>query len=181
MGLVGVQESGDGEMALPLGNKNNTRNYVIASAIFASLNNVILGYDVGVMSGEIIFIREGLRITEVQEVLVGIFSIISLLGSLAGGRTSDTAFILIAQASALGAVGNRVSSGLVAMSFLSLSHTITVAGTFFLFLPLSALSVLFVYKLGKSLEQIKLLFQRHNEWQGSEVEMEDTEHLVEKP
>ncbi|KAH1074063.1 hypothetical protein J1N35_026391 [Gossypium stocksii] len=87
MGLVGVQESGNGEKALPLGNKN--KNYVIASAIFASLNNVILGYDVGVMSGEIIFVQEDLRITEVQEVLVGILSIISLLGSLAGGRTSD--------------------------------------------------------------------------------------------
>lgn len=41
------------------------------------------------MSGAIIFIQEDLRITEVQDVLVGILSIISLLGSLAGGRTSD--------------------------------------------------------------------------------------------
>ncbi|XVF01968.1 hypothetical protein REPUB_Repub04eG0135300 [Reevesia pubescens] len=494
MGLVGVQENGNGEMAmaLSLGNKNkykrmdsklsddfddhhqlerkkSTRKYVLACAIFASLNNVLLGYDVGVMSGAIIFIQEDLKITEVQEeVLVGILSIVSLLGSLAGGRTSDiigrkwtmafaavvfqigaaimafapsfqvlmigrvlagvgigfgvmiapvyiaeisptidrgsltsfpeifinlgillgyvsnyafsglsvhtnwrvmlavgilpsvfigfalfiipesprwlvmqnrveearsvllktnenekevderlseiiaaaglsngekkeekavwrellspspslrrmlitgfgiqcfqqitgidatvyyspeifrdagieskskllaatvavgvtkTAFILIAtflvdrvgrkpllyvstigmtvslfalslsltilgngqlgialavllraQASALGAVGNRVCSGFVAMSFLSLSRTITVGGTFFLFSLLSALSVLFVYTLvpetkGKSLEQIELLFQNHNEWQGSEVELGDSEHLVQK-
>lgn len=46
--------------------------------------------DVGVMSGAIIFIQEDLKITEVQEeVLVGILSIVSLFGSLAGGRTSD--------------------------------------------------------------------------------------------
>lgn len=46
--------------------------------------------DVGVMSGAILFIQEDLKITEVQEeVLVGILSIISLLGSLAGGKTSD--------------------------------------------------------------------------------------------
>lgn len=42
------------------------------------------------MSGAIIFIQEDLKITEVQEeVLVGILSIVSLFGSLAGGRTSD--------------------------------------------------------------------------------------------
>ncbi|KAK4386077.1 putative polyol transporter 4 [Sesamum angolense] len=51
-----------------------------------------------------------------------------------------------AQASALGAVGNRVCSGFVAMSFLSLSRAITVGGTFFIFSALSALSVAFVYK-----------------------------------
>lgn len=68
----------------------NTRKFVLVCAIFASLNSVLLGYDVGVMSGAIIFIKEDLKITEVQEeVLVGILSIISLLGSLAGGRTSD--------------------------------------------------------------------------------------------
>ncbi|GFY91850.1 major facilitator superfamily protein [Actinidia rufa] len=73
-----------------LGKSNSTKKYVLAYAIFASLNSVLLGYDVGVMSGAIIFIQEDLHITEVQEeVLVGILSIISLLGSLAGGKTSD--------------------------------------------------------------------------------------------
>ncbi|CAK9151337.1 unnamed protein product [Ilex paraguariensis] len=92
---------------------------------------------------------------------------------------------LRAQAAALGAVGNRVSSGLIAMSFLSVSRAITVAGTFFIFSALSALSVAFVYKLvpetkGKSLEQIELLFQNEHEWQGGQVEIGDVEHLVQK-
>ncbi|KAJ0017814.1 hypothetical protein Pint_10653 [Pistacia integerrima] len=78
--------------------KNGSKKkYVIACAIFASLNSVLLGYacpnhsaDVGVMSGAIIFMKEDLKMSEVQqEVLVGILSIISLLGSLAGGKTSD--------------------------------------------------------------------------------------------
>lgn len=117
---MGFQENGNGEMglsAIPLGAKNkykrmnselvednddvlnqqqreerrsSTRKYVIACAIFASLNNVLLGYDVGVMSGAVIFIKEDLKISEVQvEFLVGILSIISLFGSLGGGRTSD--------------------------------------------------------------------------------------------
>ncbi|KAJ0081630.1 hypothetical protein Patl1_10810 [Pistacia atlantica] len=52
--------------------------------------------DVGVMSGAIIFMEEDLKISEVQrEVLVGILSIISLLGSLAGGKTSDVLVLMI--------------------------------------------------------------------------------------
>ncbi|WOL18939.1 putative polyol transporter 4 [Canna indica] len=67
-----------------------SRRYVFACAIFASLNSILLGYDVGVMSGCIIFIQKDLHITEVQqEVLVGCLSIISLVGSLAAGRTAD--------------------------------------------------------------------------------------------
>lgn len=118
MGLVGLEENRNGEIALSgmsLGSKNKykrmdsvaredgdldsshqqersrtTRNYVLACAVFASLNSVLLGYDVGVMSGAIIFIQEDLKITEVQEeVLVGSLSIISLFGSIAGGRISD--------------------------------------------------------------------------------------------
>ncbi|OWM78642.1 hypothetical protein CDL15_Pgr002813 [Punica granatum] len=92
-----------------------------------------------------------------------------------------------AQASALGAVGNRVCSGLVAMSFLSVSRAITVGGMFLTFSAFSALSVLFVYKYvpetkGKSLEQIELLFQDGIDWEGagSEVELGDTEHLMQK-
>lgn len=92
---------------------------------------------------------------------------------------------LRAQASALGAVGNRVCSGLIAMSFLSVSRAITVAGTFFIFSAISALSVAFVYFFvpetkGKSLEQIELLFQDGHERGGGEVELEDVEHLVQK-
>ncbi|KAJ8749148.1 hypothetical protein K2173_013755 [Erythroxylum novogranatense] len=116
MGLDDMHQSGNGEMGFSLGSKNkyrrmdselsdgvdealhhhqkdrskSTRKYVLACAIFASLNSVLLGYDVGVMSGAIIFIKEDLHITEIQEeVLVGCLSIVSLFGSLAGGRTSD--------------------------------------------------------------------------------------------
>lgn len=88
---------------------------------------------------------------------------------------------LRAQASAIGAVGSRVSSGLVAMSFLSVCRAITVGGTFFVFAAISTLSVAFVYKCipetkGKSLEQIEMLFQNDKAWEGGEVELEDMEH-----
>lgn len=92
---------------------------------------------------------------------------------------------LRAQASALGAVGSRVSSGVITMSFLSVSRAITVAGTFFLFSVISALSVAFVHTCvpetkGKSLEEIEMLFHHEGEWQAGEVEMGDAERLVQK-
>eukprot|EP00268_Persea_americana_P027944 TRINITY_DN27180_c0_g1_i1.p1 TRINITY_DN27180_c0_g1~~TRINITY_DN27180_c0_g1_i1.p1 ORF type:complete len:519 (+),score=91.35 TRINITY_DN27180_c0_g1_i1:273-1829(+) len=91
---------------------------------------------------------------------------------------------LRAQAAALGAVGNRVSSGMVAMSFLSVSRSITVAGTFVIFSIVSALSVVFTHfcvpeTKGKTLEQIELLFQQNErDWQNGETELADMEHLV---
>lgn len=148
MGMAGVQENGHGEMSLsdfPLGSKNkykrmdseftdyddgdndhyqlerrkkSTRKYVYGCAVFASLNNVLLGYDVGVMSGAILFIQQDLKITEVQqEVLVGVLSIISLLGSLAGGRTSD-------------AIGRKWTMGLAAVIFQIGAAVMTIAPSF---------------------------------------------------
>ncbi|KAF5726391.1 polyol transporter 4 [Tripterygium wilfordii] len=97
---------------------SSTRKYVIACAVFASLNHVLLGYDVGVMSGAIIFIQEDLKITEVQEeVLVGILSIVSLFGSLAGGRTSDI-------------IGRKWTMGLAAVIFQLGAAIMTLAPSF---------------------------------------------------
>ncbi|CAN0896848.1 Probable polyol transporter 4 [Linum grandiflorum] len=97
---------------------STTRKYVLACAVFASLNSVLLGYDVGVMSGAIIFIQEDLKITEVQEeVLVGILSIISLFGSLAGGRTSD-------------AIGRKWTMALAALVFQAGAIVMTFAPSF---------------------------------------------------
>ena len=92
---------------------------------------------------------------------------------------------LRAQASAIGSVGSRVSSGIIAMSFLSVNHAITVGGTFLVFAAISALSVAFVYKYvpetkGKSLEQIELLFQNDSYWEDGEVELQDVQHLIQR-
>ncbi|KAK1368579.1 putative polyol transporter 4 [Heracleum sosnowskyi] len=98
--------------------RNNTKRYVIACAVFASLNSVLLGYDVGVMSGAIIFIKDDLKITEGQEeVLVGILSIISLLGSLIGGKTSD-------------AIGRKWTMALAALVFQTGAAIMALAPSF---------------------------------------------------
>ncbi|GMN37439.1 hypothetical protein TIFTF001_006809, partial [Ficus carica] len=64
--------------------------FAIACAILASMTSILLGYDIGVMSGAAIFIKDDLHINDVQvEVLLGILNLYSLLGSAAAGRTSD--------------------------------------------------------------------------------------------
>lgn len=133
---MGIQENGNGgllkykrmdsdgmeeDVAVLCEDKRNdmsSRKYVLVCAIFASLNSVLLGYDVGVMSGAIMFIQQDLKITEVQEeVLVGILSIVSLLGSLAGGRTSD-------------AIGRKWTMAFAAVVFQSGALIMTLAPDF---------------------------------------------------
>ncbi|KMZ62466.1 putative Sugar transporter [Zostera marina] len=105
----GVNRDVDDELAwaekISTMRRNTSRRYVFACAIFASLNSVLLGYDVGVMSGAILFIHEDLKITEVQqEILVGCLSVVSILGSLAAGRASDV-------------IGRKWTMGLAAIIF----------------------------------------------------------------
>ncbi|KAJ4723331.1 Polyol transporter like [Melia azedarach] len=71
--------------------KKPKRNmYAFACAISASMTTILLGYDIGVMSGAAIFIQKDLKISDVKvEILVGILNLYSLIGSAAAGRTSD--------------------------------------------------------------------------------------------
>uniref|UniRef100_A0A5B6Z4S1 Putative Polyol transporter 5 n=1 Tax=Davidia involucrata TaxID=16924 RepID=A0A5B6Z4S1_DAVIN len=70
--------------------KPKRNNFAIACAVLASLASILLGYDIGVMSGAAIYIKKDLKISDVQvEVLVGILNLYSLIGSAAAGRTSD--------------------------------------------------------------------------------------------
>ncbi|CAM0145400.1 unnamed protein product [Urochloa decumbens] len=70
--------------------KRSNVKYVVTCATLASTASIILGYDIGVMSGASLYIKEDLKITDVQlEILMGIISLYSLVGSFAAGRTSD--------------------------------------------------------------------------------------------
>ncbi|KAM5576208.1 putative polyol transporter 6 [Rosa sericea] len=61
-----------------------------ACAVLASVISIIFGYDTAVMSGAMIFMKEDLKISDVQVgVLAGILNLCALVGSLAAGRTSD--------------------------------------------------------------------------------------------
>ncbi|KAL9362491.1 hypothetical protein Peur_045276 [Populus x canadensis] len=65
-------------------------NHALACALLASTNSILLGYDIGVMSGAVLFIKENLEISSTQvEIMVGVLNVSSLIGSLASGKTSD--------------------------------------------------------------------------------------------
>ncbi|KAG8043942.1 hypothetical protein GUJ93_ZPchr0458g22545 [Zizania palustris] len=114
----GEDGGGGGGVGVRVRRSRSSRRYVFACSVFASLNSVLLGYDVGVMSGCILFIQKDLHITEVQqEVLVGCLSFISLFGSLAGGRTSD-------------AFGRKWTIGLAAIVFQAGAAVMTFAPSF---------------------------------------------------
>ncbi|CAL5186482.1 unnamed protein product [Lathyrus oleraceus] len=69
---------------------HHLNKYALAGAILASTNSILLGYDIGVMSGAVIFIREDFKISSIQvEFLVGFLNVCSLIGSLASGKISD--------------------------------------------------------------------------------------------
>ncbi|CAL1369037.1 unnamed protein product [Linum trigynum] len=70
--------------------KKKTNKFAFICAIMVSMAVALLGYDLGVMSGAIIYIKDEFRISDVQvEILVGSINIYSLFGSIAAGRTSD--------------------------------------------------------------------------------------------
>ncbi|CAK9271393.1 unnamed protein product [Sphagnum jensenii] len=84
----------------------NFNKYVLGISFLASLNSILLGYDIGVISGAVLFIKEDLAIKEVQEeVLVGSLNIVSLVGALAAGRIAD-------------AVGRKWTMAVAALFFL---------------------------------------------------------------
>ncbi|KAD2394361.1 hypothetical protein E3N88_41338 [Mikania micrantha] len=64
--------------------------YAFACAMLASMTSVLLGYDIGVMSGAQKYIQKDLHFSDGQiEILVGILNLYSLVGSAMAGRTSD--------------------------------------------------------------------------------------------
>lgn len=70
------------------------------------------------MSGAILFIQEDLKITEVQqEILVGSLSVVSIFGSLLGGRASDS-------------LGRKWTMGLAAIIFQAGAAIMTFANSF---------------------------------------------------
>ena len=71
--------------------KKPKRNlYASGAAILASMTSILLGYDIGVMSGAALYIKDDFKVSDTKiEILIGILNIYSLIGSLAAGRTSD--------------------------------------------------------------------------------------------
>ncbi|XP_048227723.1 probable polyol transporter 3 isoform X5 [Ricinus communis] len=77
-------------LGAPAQRKTHINKYAFAGAVLASTNSVLLGYDIGVMSGAVLYIRDDLHITSTQvEILVGCLNVCSLIGSLASVYTAE--------------------------------------------------------------------------------------------
>lgn len=72
------------------GRKKN--KYAVACSIIGSIISILMGYDTGVMSGAMLFIKEDLKTNDTQvQLLAGILNVCALVGSLTAGRVSDWA------------------------------------------------------------------------------------------
>ncbi|XP_074580002.1 polyol transporter 5-like [Curcuma longa] len=70
--------------------KQGRNMYTMGCTMLASLASILLGYDIGVMSGAQKFIQNELHISDTQvEILLGILDVYALVGSFAAGFTSD--------------------------------------------------------------------------------------------
>ncbi|XP_039001854.1 polyol transporter 5-like [Hibiscus syriacus] len=70
--------------------KPKKNKFAFACAMLASLTSMLLGYDLGVMSGAIMFIKEDLRISDVQiEIVVGVLNLYCLVGCIVAGKIAD--------------------------------------------------------------------------------------------
>ncbi|KAH0718206.1 hypothetical protein KY285_014237 [Solanum tuberosum] len=71
-------------------NPTKVNKYACACAIVASMISIIFGYDTGVMSGAMIYVKKEFQINDAKtEILAGILNLCALVGSLCAGRTSD--------------------------------------------------------------------------------------------
>lgn len=79
---------------------------------------------------------------------------------------------LRAQGCSIGVAVNRVTSGVISMTFLSLNRGITIGGTFFLYGSVAVVAGLFFYALvpetqGKTLEEMEDLFGTFFKWRST--------------
>ena len=64
--------------------------YVLICALCASLNSVILGYDIGVMGGAIYLAKVELALNDEQtEAIMGSLNVVAIFGTIIAGSVSD--------------------------------------------------------------------------------------------
>uniref|UniRef100_A0A0D9XIW1 Major facilitator superfamily (MFS) profile domain-containing protein n=1 Tax=Leersia perrieri TaxID=77586 RepID=A0A0D9XIW1_9ORYZ len=100
------------------GEKLSKNKYAVACSIIGSIISILMGYDTGVMSGAMLFIKEDLKTNDTQvEVLAGILNVCALAGALTAGRVSDQ-------------IGRRLTISLAASIFLAGSILMGLAPNF---------------------------------------------------
>ncbi|KAL6883328.1 hypothetical protein ACP4OV_010742 [Aristida adscensionis] len=113
---MGVEDQRNGNDGTETESRKN--KYAVACSIIGSTISILMGYDTGVMSGAMLFIKEDLKINDTKvQVLAGILNVCALVGSLTAGRVSDW-------------VGRRLTISLAACIFLAGSLLMGLAPNF---------------------------------------------------
>ncbi|KAH0977377.1 hypothetical protein GBA52_027096 [Prunus armeniaca] len=70
--------------------KPKRNKFAIACSLMACTTSILHGYDIGVMSGAYLFIKDDLKINDLQiRIFTNALNIYSVIGSALAGRTSD--------------------------------------------------------------------------------------------
>src|SRR2546427_9917477 len=110
-------------------------SFVFTAAVFAALGGLLFGYDTGVISGALIFIKSQFHLSVFhQELVVSVVLVGAAVGALSGGRLADafgrrfmlivTALIFIAGAivcATSGSVGTLIGGRIIVVFGLGLS------------------------------------------------------------
>ncbi len=102
--------------------KNNTRSngkrFVFLASAISALGGMLFGYDIGVISGAILFIKEQFSLSSrMEEIVVSSVLLGCLAGALVGGFLADRygrrkLLIITAVVFILGAIGSALSTGM---------------------------------------------------------------------
>ncbi|GMP47543.1 hypothetical protein CsSME_00015652 [Camellia sinensis var. sinensis] len=89
---------------------------------------------------------------------------------------------LRAQGTSIGTAMNRLISGTISMTFISLYNAISIGGAFFLFMGVAIVSWVFFYTLlpetqGRTLEEMQVLFGTFFKWRSTLREMEKNKKI----
>ncbi len=101
--------------------ENHAKPYVYLSTAISALGGMLFGYDIGVISGAILFIKSEFSLSSgMEEIVVSAVLLGSLIGAAVGGLMADKfgrrrLLIVTAIIFGIGAVGAAVSSGVAVL------------------------------------------------------------------
>ncbi|KQJ86575.1 polyol transporter 5 [Brachypodium distachyon] len=161
--LFGVAKAGSILIAMALADRVGRRPLLLVSTGGMTLSLLVLGSVFAAFAG----VKDDAAVAAVAVVAVVAFvcTFSVGLGPLAWVYSSEILPLrLRGQGAGLGTAMNRVVSGLVTMTFISLYGAITMAGTFYLYGAVAAASFVFIYTClpetrGRNLEDMEQLFR----------------------
>lgn len=102
-------------MLLKTDTKANANRFVYLATAVAALGGMLFGYDVGVISGAILFVKKDFSLSPgLEEVVISSVLLGSLIGAIAGGVLADRwgrrrLLIITASVFGIGAIGAALS------------------------------------------------------------------------